>query len=46
MRYLTIEIQRRTVVNLDTRFKLAKDIELFGRVNNLVDREHANFGIL
>ena len=35
-----------TVVNLDGRFKLNRDIELFGRVNNLFDREYANFGIL
>ena len=35
-----------TVVNLDARFKVAKDIEIFGRVNNLFDREYANFGIL
>ncbi len=35
-----------TVVNLDSRFKVTKDIELFGRVNNLFDREYANFGIL
>ena len=35
-----------TVVNLDGRFKLAKDTEIFGRVNNLFDREYANFGTL
>ena len=35
-----------TVVNLDGRFKVTKDIELFGRVNNLFDRTYANFGIL
>jgi iron complex outermembrane receptor protein len=35
-----------TVVNLDSRYKVTKDLELFGRVNNLFDREYANFGIL
>lgn len=35
-----------TVVNLDARFKPTKEIEFFGRVNNLFDREYANFGIL
>ena len=34
-----------TVVNLDSRYKVAKDVEIFGRVNNLFDREYANFGI-
>ena len=35
-----------TVVNLDTRYKVRRDWELFGRVNNLFDRQYANFGIL
>ena len=35
-----------TVVNLDSRYKVAKDVELFGRVNNLFDRAYANFGLL
>ena len=35
-----------TVVNLDSRYKVAKDIEVFARVNNLFDRQYANFGIL
>ena len=34
------------VVNLDGRFQLTKDIELFARANNLFDRQCANFGIL
>ena len=34
------------VVNLDGRLKLAKDIEIFGRINNLFDREDATFGVL
>ena len=34
------------VVNLDSRYRFGKDVELFGRVNNLFDREYANFGIL
>jgi outer membrane receptor protein involved in Fe transport len=35
-----------TVVNLDTRYNLAKGLELFARVNNLFDKRYANFGIL
>ena len=35
-----------TVVNLDGKYTFSRDIELFGRVNNLFDREYANFGIL
>ena len=35
-----------TVVNLDTRYRLAKGWELFGRINNLFDREYANLGVL
>ena len=35
-----------TVVNLDSRYKVTKDVEVFARVNNLFDREYANFGIL
>ena len=34
------------VVNLDGRFRVAKNVELFARVNNLFDRRYANFGIL
>lgn len=35
-----------TVVNLDSRYKASKRLELFVRVNNLFDRKYANFGIL
>lgn len=35
-----------TVVNLDSRYKVTKNIEFFARVNNLFDRQYANFGIL
>lgn len=35
-----------TVVNLDSRYKVTKAIEVFARVNNLFDRQYANFGIL
>ena len=34
------------VVNLDGQYRLAKDTELFARVNNLFDRQYSNFGIL
>lgn len=35
-----------TVVNLDTRYRFSKQLEFFGRVNNLFDRRYANFGVL
>ena len=35
-----------SVVNLDARFQVNKEVELFGRVNNLFNRQYANFGIL
>ena len=35
-----------TVVNLDSRYKATKEVELFARVNNLFDRTYANFGLL
>lgn len=34
------------VVNLDTRYQLSRQLELFARVNNLFDRTYANFGTL
>lgn len=34
------------VVNLDSRYKITNNLELFGRVNNLFDRTYANFGTL
>jgi iron complex outermembrane receptor protein len=35
-----------SVVNLDTRFRFSKRLELFARINNLLDRAYANFGTL
>lgn len=35
-----------TVVNLDTRFRLSRNMEVFARINNLLDRTYANFGTL
>ena len=35
-----------TVVNLDGRYRVTKNVELFARVNNLFDRKYANFAIL
>lgn len=35
-----------TVVNLDARWRVAKDVEAFAAVSNLFDRRHANFGAL
>lgn len=35
-----------TVVNLDTRYRVTKGWEVFGRINNLFDREYANLGVL
>lgn len=34
------------VLNLDARWRLGKSIELFGRINNVFDRQYTNFGIL
>ena len=34
------------VLNLDGRYRFGKQLELFARVNNVFDRQHANFGIL
>ncbi|HTT11924.1 MAG TPA: TonB-dependent receptor [Burkholderiaceae bacterium] len=34
------------VVNLDGRYRASRNLELFARVNNLFNREYANFGIL
>ncbi len=34
------------VLNLDARWKLAKGLELFGRVDNVFNRQYANFGVL
>jgi iron complex outermembrane receptor protein len=40
------KVPQYTVINLDTRFKLAKNLEFFGRINNIFDRTYANFGLL
>ena len=34
------------VLNLDARWHVTKNLELFGRVDNVFDRKYANFGIL
>lgn len=34
------------IVNLDGRYQVSSDIELFARANNLFDRQYANFGTL
>ena len=34
------------VVNLDGRYRASKALEFFARVNNLFNRQYANFGIL
>ena len=34
------------VLNLDARWKAAKNLEVFGRIDNVFDRKYANFGIL
>ena len=34
------------VLNLDGRWRLARDIELFARIDNVTDRRYANFGVL
>lgn len=35
-----------TVMNLDTRFRISRNMEVFARINNLFDRTYANFGTL
>jgi len=35
-----------TVVNLDGRFLIAKNFEVFARVNNVLDRRYSNFGVV
>jgi iron complex outermembrane recepter protein len=35
-----------SVINLDTRYQFGKNLELFARVNNLLDKQYANFGVL
>lgn len=35
-----------TVVDLDTRFRFSRNMEVFARINNLFDRTYANFGTL
>lgn len=34
------------VLNLDARWKLGKNLELFGRIDNVFNRKYANFGVL
>ena len=33
------------VVNLDTRWKLTRQVSLFARIDNVLDRRYANFGV-
>jgi outer membrane receptor protein involved in Fe transport len=35
-----------TLVNLDARYRLSNDFELFARVSNLFDRRYFNFGLV
>jgi len=35
-----------TVVNLDGRYQLSARFEVFGRVNNVLDRRYFNFGVV
>jgi iron complex outermembrane receptor protein len=35
-----------TVVNLDGRFLVTKNFEVFARVNNVLDRRYSNFGVV
>lgn len=34
------------VLNLDTRYRLNRQIEFFARINNVFDRRYSNFGVL
>ena len=33
-------------MNLDTRYRVNSDLEIFARVNNVFDRRYANFGVV
>ncbi|MDE2093198.1 MAG: TonB-dependent receptor [Burkholderiales bacterium] len=35
-----------TVLNLDTRYQLTRRLQLFARIDNVLDRRDANFGVL
>jgi outer membrane receptor protein involved in Fe transport len=35
-----------TVVNLDGHYQVSERFEVFGRVNNLLDRRYFNFGVV
>ncbi len=34
------------VLNLDTRWRINRNVELFARINNVFDRRYSNFGVL
>jgi len=34
------------LLNLDGRWRLARNVELFARINNVFDRQYSNFGVL
>jgi iron complex outermembrane recepter protein len=34
------------LLNLDTRYRIGADLEVFARVNNVFDRRYANFGVV
>ena len=40
------QVPGHAVLNLDGRWKLGKNLELFGRVDNVFNRKYANFGVL
>lgn len=40
------QVPGHAVLNLDGRWKVAKNLELFGRVDNVFNRKYANFGVL
>ena len=40
------EVPGYAVVDLDARWRPAKHVEVFGRLNNVFDRRYSNFGIL
>jgi outer membrane receptor protein involved in Fe transport len=35
-----------TVLNLDARWRVSKNLEFFGRIDNVFNRQYANFGVL
>ena len=40
------EVPGYALLNLDARWRLARNVEVFARINNVFDRQYSNFGVL